>query len=79
MVFVYILKSLKNGSYYVGQTNNVAKRLLRHYAGQSIYTKTRAPYTLIYSEGLKDRTEAMRREREIKSYKGGEAFKKLLS
>lgn len=35
-------------------------------------------FTLIYSEKLDDKISALKREKEIKGYKGGVQFKKLL-
>ncbi|MDP3934707.1 MAG: GIY-YIG nuclease family protein [Candidatus Giovannonibacteria bacterium] len=78
MFYVYILQSLKDGSYYVGQTKNLERRVLKHNSGASRFTKSRVPYKVVYSESLSDRTTAIKRERQIKSYKGGEAFKKLI-
>ncbi len=39
----------------------------------------RGPFELIYKEEVETKIEAIRREKEIKSYKGGEAFRKLVS
>jgi len=41
--YVYILKSLKNGSYYIGSTVNVEKRLERHNKGRVFATKNLLP------------------------------------
>jgi len=78
MFTVYILKSLKNGKHYIGQTNNFADRINRHNSGRSKATKNSIPWELIYSEEYSSRSLAFRREQEIKSYKGGIKFKKLL-
>ena len=78
MFFVYILQSLKNHSYYTGQTKNIEKRLERHNKGEFISTRRGAPYKVVHKEHYLTRGEAMRREKQIKSYKGGNAFKKLL-
>jgi putative endonuclease len=79
MYFVYILQSEKDGSYYTGQTQNVADRLVRHNAGAVPSTRRKMPYRIVYQEEFATRAEAIRRESEIKSYKGGNAFKKLLN
>ena len=78
MYQVYILESLKNGSYYIGYTANLAVRLKRHNLGHGKYTRRNLPYKIVWSETYATRSEAMRREKEMKSYKGGEEFKKLL-
>ena len=76
--YVYILRSLKDGKYYIGETTDLAARLAYHNAGKQRSTRYRVPFELIYSEVLTDRTEALKREKQIKSYKGGQAFKKLI-
>jgi putative endonuclease len=76
--FVYILRSEKDSSYYIGQTRDLERRLIRHNRGGGNFTKKKIPYRLIYSETWPTRNDAVSRERLIKSYKGGEAFKKLI-
>ena len=79
MWHVYILKSLKDGRFYIGSTSNLEARINRHNAGGNISTKNRRPLKLIYSEIYQSKHEALRREKQIKSYKGGEGFKKIIS
>ena len=78
MYYIYILKSQKHGRYYVGSSNDIEKRLKRHNASQNKSTKSGAPWTIVYSEEFLSRQDAVRRELQIKKYKGGEAFKKLV-
>ena len=78
MYYVYILKSLKDNKYYIGSTSNVERRLAFHNAGWQRSTKHRAPFVLVYKECCINRSAAEKREKQIKSYKGGEAFRKLL-
>jgi putative endonuclease len=79
MWYTYILQSEKDGKYYIGSTSNLEQRLYKHNAGATISTKHRRPLKLVYSEGFNTKSEAIKREYKIKSYKGGNAFKKLLS
>ena len=67
--FVYILESLKDGSYYVGSTNDIKDRVLRHNQGRTKYTKAKRPWELVYNEEFPDRSSAMKRENEIKRHK----------
>jgi len=76
--FVYILQSEKDNSFYIGYTRDIVKRLDYHNAGKQRYTRHRIPFKLIYSEKSDNKTEALKREKRIKSFKGGEAFKKLI-
>lgn len=43
----YILYSCSLGKYYIGQTNDLDKRLQQHNAGHGKYTKHGAPWDLI--------------------------------
>ena len=77
--FVYVLQSEKDGSYYVGHTNNLSERLQRHNEGRSPYTKGRLPWKSIYQEAFDSRTEAMKREAEIKGMKDRKYLNNLVS
>ena len=79
MYFVYIIKSLKDGKFYIGSTSNVESRLVFHNSGRQRSTKHRIPFILVYTETYLNHTDAEKREKQIKSYKGGEAFKRLLT
>lgn len=78
MYYVYIIRSLKDKRCYIGHTNNLVRRLADHNRGKSKSLKYRAPFELVYSEETETKIEAVQREKKIKSYKGGAAFKKLL-
>ncbi len=47
--------------------------------GGNVSTKNRRPLELVYFESYNTRVDATHRERVIKSYKGGEAFGKLVN
>ena len=79
MYTVYILQSITNNSYYIGHTNNIEDILKRHNSGSVTYTKKFVPWKLVYYEEYMTKSEAFKREMEIKKYKGGIKFKKLLS
>jgi len=64
---VYILYSISVDRYYVGQTSNLEDRLKRHNQGRSKYTKSGIPWKLMYKESFETRSEAMAREKKIKS------------
>jgi putative endonuclease len=68
--YSYILKSLADGKYYFGSTNDIHKRLERHNQGKVRSTKGRRPFTLIYYEEFKTRAEAYNRELFFKSLQG---------
>jgi putative endonuclease len=63
---VYILLC-QDGSFYTGITNNLENRLKQHNEGKaSKYTRCRLPVKFVYSEQVKDRSEATKRELAIK-------------
>lgn len=78
MAETYILKSEVYQRFYVGSSENAEKRLLDHNKGKVRSTKAYCPWKIVYCEGYSDRQTAYRRELQIKSYKSGEAFKKLV-
>ena len=79
MYYIYILKSEKDESYYVGFAEDVQKRLQRHNSGGARYTKNRGPWKLVYTEEYSDRGSAMSREKEIKSWKSRKCIEELLN
>lgn len=78
MFYVYIIQSSKDGKYYIGFTSDIEKRLVWHNSGRNRSTKCRLPFKLIYKETFHNKKDALKRERQIKAYKGGNAFKKLI-
>ena len=79
MYYVYILQSLKDEKYYIGQTGNVENRLNMHNAGRVLSTKNRRPFVLVREEHFATRGDARTRENYIKKLKGGNEFKKIIS
>lgn len=75
--FVYILRSEKSGRFYIGQTHDLGQRLKRHNGGRSTFTKTDRPWDLIFSESYSTRSEAVRRERYLKSPQGWKELKEI--
>ncbi len=65
--FVYVLRSVSNGRFYVGQTQDLVERLRRHSEGRSYYTRSRGPWVIVHTETFATRAEAMKREKELKN------------
>jgi len=67
VVFVYILEC-SDKTLYAGWTNNMEKRLQEHNEGKSgaRYTRGRRPVRLVYREPCTTKSDALKREREIK-------------
>ena len=76
--FVYILKSIRDGSYYVGSTQDLFSRIERHNQGRSKYTRNKRPWELLYSEEYPDRSAAIKREKEIKKRRRREYIESLV-
>lgn len=67
MYFVYILKC-SDKSLYTGITNNLDKRLNEHATGKgSKYVRSKRPFKLVYTEKVKTKSKALKREYFIKS------------
>ena len=78
MYFVYVIRSVGSGRYYVGYTNNLARRLDQHNANKTKSLVNKGPFEFVYTENYLSLADAVRRESQVKSYKGGVAFKKLI-
>lgn len=66
MNYTYMLECA-DGTFYTGWTNDLPKRLKTHSAGKGgKYTRSRLPVKLVYAEEHEERTDAMRREVQIK-------------
>jgi len=70
LMFAYILRSIKDGTYYYGSTKDLESRLKEHNNGKVKYTKGHRPYKLHYLEEFSARKEAFERERFFKSIDG---------
>ncbi|HUV71808.1 MAG TPA: GIY-YIG nuclease family protein [Clostridia bacterium] len=79
---VYAIKSKTTGRIYIGQTSKLEQRIQRHNQilptkRTSFTFKNQGPWVLIYKEEFANRVEAIRREKELKSFRGREFIKKL--
>ncbi len=69
MSWVYILQSQSSGRFYVGQTDDLEDRLVRHNEGRVPATRGRGPWIVVYVEKHATRSLACQREQEIKKQK----------
>ncbi len=70
MFTVYVLKSLEKDWFYVGQSNNLLRRLEHHNRGYNRSTKAYRPFELVLTEEFATRDLARKREKELKSTMG---------
>jgi putative endonuclease len=76
---VYILHSEKINRYYIGVTDNLTWRLERHNQGWGRYTKRGIPWKLVYTESFAQKTDALKREKEIKRMKSRKYIESLIN
>ncbi|MEI6267224.1 MAG: GIY-YIG nuclease family protein [bacterium] len=74
MYYVYAIYNKEHDKIYVGQTNNIQRRLLQHNSkvlNKGHYTsKFSGPWEIFYQEGVDDRSTAIAREKGLKSHQG---------
>jgi putative endonuclease len=67
--YVYILASKRNGTLYIGVTNDLVKRVYEHKSNLvDGFTKKYSVHTLVYYEQVNDVESAIKRERQIKKW-----------
>jgi putative endonuclease len=70
--FVYILANQRNGTLYIGVTNDLMRRVFQHRQGTaSKFTRKYGVTRLVYFEEFGDIRDAIDRETRLKKYKRG--------
>jgi putative endonuclease len=77
--YVYILQSQKDFSFYVGQCDDLDRRMSKHFDGLSKYTAGKRPLRLVYFEVFTSRIQAIKREKEIKKMKSRKYIEDLIT
>ncbi len=83
MHYVYILQSkreiqVNNKKCYIGRTDDLRRRIQEHQQGKTWTTKRILPIELIFYEAFKDKQDAIRREKYLKTSKGKSTIKMML-
>ena len=79
MMYVYLIEN-KEGVIYIGSTEDPEKRIQSHNDGtQKGWTRSRGPWKMIHTEKYKTRSEAIKREKYLKSLKAGKRIKQILN
>lgn len=83
MFYAYVIKSESSGKIYVGQTNNPELRVKRHNGllknkVGSYTSMNKGPWKIVYVEKFETRTEAIKREKFLKSHIGRDWLKNKL-
>jgi predicted GIY-YIG superfamily endonuclease len=69
MTFWLYILLCGDGSFYVGHTRELELRMAEHRAGmKSEYTRKRHPLKLVFTQEFPTREEALRRERQVKTW-----------
>jgi len=66
MYYVYLLRSKRNGTIYIGYTASLKNRLALHNQGKIYSTKSGKPWELIFYEAYKVKEDATHREKMLK-------------
>ena len=77
--YVYILESLKDGSYYIGYTSDLNRRLDMHNTSKKGYTSRKKPWKIVYSEKFEHKSESIKREKFLKRQKNRAFYEALIS
>lgn len=68
--YIYILASKKNGTLYIGMTNDLVRRIFEHKSGSiEGFTKKYSVDKLVYFESTTDVNDAIAREKRLKKWK----------
>jgi putative endonuclease len=67
--YVYVLASGRNGTLYIGHTDDLSRRVLEHRVGDAPgFTRKYGVKTLVFWEEYETREEAFARERAMKKW-----------
>lgn len=76
--YTYVLKSSKDGRFYIGWSEDLRLRVEQHNKGQVEATRERRPLELIYYEACLSREEAVKREKSLKTGFGRKYLKRRI-
>ncbi|MEY3921339.1 MAG: hypothetical protein RL634_1100 [Bacteroidota bacterium] len=78
-MYLYILYSSKVDKYYIGVSENPNERLLKHNTKHRGFTSIANDWQIKYSEFFSTKTEALKREKEIKSWKSRKLLEAMIN
>lgn len=67
LYYTYVLRSKRDGQFYIGQTEELNRRLEEHNNGLVQATEYRRPLELIYYEACLSKEKAIKREKYFKT------------
>lgn len=75
---LYILKSEKNGRYYIGSTNAIDRRIVEHNSGKTKSLRYHLPVKIVFTCYCSDIKEARRLELRLKKLKSRKIIEKII-
>jgi len=76
--FVYILRCLRGGRFYIGSTSNVQRRLQQHISGNVRATRNIRPVILVFAQEYESFDLARKIETKLKRFKRRDFIIKIL-
>jgi putative endonuclease len=77
--YVYILYSTHLDLFYIGSSQNPEERLVKHLANHKGFTGKAKDWILCFTESFSSKTEALKREKQLKNWKNRERIKELIT
>jgi putative endonuclease len=77
--FVYILKSNKNGTYYIGSTENINNRYEEHCNARVTATKYLLPIEIVFYKKYPTIKEARQIEYKLKKFKSRKIIERIIN
>jgi putative endonuclease len=82
MYYTVLLQSESTGRFYLGSTDDLPRRIRQHndpqYSGSKTTKRFAGPWKLVFSESFETRSQAMAREKQLKSWKNRKAIQHLI-
>lgn len=79
MHYLYVLRSKQSGKYYIGETNNLQRRVEDHKKGRSSFGKINTEISVIYTREFADRGSAKQIEFFLKKQKSHRFIDKFIA
>lgn len=72
MHFVYLLYNIETKKFYIGETNDLSRRVKEHRQGLNKSTKYKCnSWKLVYAEVYRSKSDALAREKKFKAHGSG--------
>ena len=78
MYFTYILYSALKDKFYVGSCEDVNERLRKHNTNHAGFTGKTGDWVVKWAEEHASKTDALKREKQIKAWKSRKMIEKLI-